>query len=149
MVKTLRIIKKWLLILVLFSLVIWIFGFNWSFVFKKRVVGEIVAAERVNTAAVAVVNSQEPLNAQVFSFSVGIKDQNTGEIYMASSEDRQWAAVQTGNCVVAAYFPYPPWMLSKANTSHNARLIRNYSSCAQMPASGGFLESLKFFFLIP
>ena len=147
--KTLQIIKKWLIVLMGFGLVVWIFGFNWSFVFKKRVIGEVVAAERVNTATVAVVsNSQEPLNSQVFSFSVGIKNPQTGEIYMASSEDRQWAAVQKGNCVVAVYFPYPPWQLSKASTSHNARLLKNFTSCEQMPSQDSVWESIKFFFLL-
>lgn len=115
--------------------------------FKKRIIGEIVAVERVNDALIVAGGSQ-PINSQVFSFSVGIKDMKTGEIHMASSEDRQWAAVQKGNCVVAAYFPYPPWMLSKANTNHNARLLRNYENCEQMPAQDGFFSKILFFFLL-
>ena len=147
--KTLQSLKKWFILTLILSLIIWVFGFNWSFVFKHRVVGEIVASERVNSSALTVVtNSQEALNPQVFSFSIGIKDLNTGEIYMASSEDRQWAAVEKGNCVIAVYFPYPPWMLSKANTSHNARLLRNYTSCAAMPVQDGIFDKIKFFFLI-
>lgn len=140
--------KKWLLLIITAGLFVWIFAFNWSFVFKRRIVGEIVAVERVNSSAVAVVtNSTDPINSQVFSFSVGIKDATSGEIYMASSEDRQWAATQKGNCVVAAYFPYPPWQLSKANTSHNARLLRNFVNCEQMPSQDGILERIQFFFL--
>ena len=145
-----KIFRKWALILIGLALVVWIFGFNWSFIFKKRVIGEVVAAERVNAGAVAVVtNGTEPLNAQVFSFSVGIKDRKSGEIFMASSEDRQWAAVQKGNCVVAAYFPYPPWSVMKANTSHNARLLRNFTGCDQMPEVDGIWDDIKFFFLFP
>jgi hypothetical protein len=139
--------KKIFFTVLLASLVIYVFGFNWSFVFKKRIVGEIVAVERVNDALI-VAGANQPINSQVFSFSVGIKDLKSGEIHMSSSEDRQWAAVQKGNCVVAAYFPYPPWMLSKANTNHNARLLRNFVSCDQMSDQSTLLSSILFFFLI-
>ena len=133
--------------MLLAAVVIYIFGFNWSFVFKKKIIGEIVAVEKVNDALI-LAGANQPINSQVFSFSVGIKDLHSGEIHMSSSEDRQWAAVQKGNCVVAAYFPYPPWNLNKANTNHNARLLRNFVSCDQMPDQTGFLSSILFFFLM-
>jgi hypothetical protein len=147
--KLLNFLKKALIVGLVLFLFIWVFGANYSFVFKKRVVGEVVAAERVDINGVAVVtgNSQQ-INPQVFSFSVGIKDQKSGEIYMASSEDRQWAAVAKGNCVVAAYFPYPPWQLSKANTNHNARLLRNFVNCSEMKVDDSIWEKIKFFFLM-
>lgn len=142
------IFKKWLIRFSILAVLVWVFGFNYSFVFKRKVVGQVVAAEKI-AAPIAIVGeaSQKQLNPQVFSFSVGIKDQKSGEIYMASSEDRQWAAVSVGNCVIAAYFPYPPWELSKGGTSHNARLLRNFTGCDQLPADNWF-ENLKFFFLV-
>lgn len=142
------IFKKWLIRISILTLLVWIFGFNYSFVFKRKVVGVIVAAEKV-TAPIAIVgdSTKSQLNPQIFSFSVGIKDRKTGEIYMTSSEDRQWAAASVGNCVIAAYFPYPPWELSKGGTSHNARLLRNFTSCDQLPVESWF-EDLKFFFLL-
>lgn len=130
------------------SAVVWVLFFNWSFVFKKKIIGEVVTAEKVVAPLAVIGQSNAQLNSQVFSFSVAIKDRDTGEIYMASSEDRQWAAVQSGNCVVAAYFPYPPWHLSKGGTSHNARLLRNFTACEQMPNQSGWLNSIKFFFLL-
>lgn len=141
------ILKKWLVRISILAVLLWVFGFNYSFVFKRRVVGQVVAAEKI-AAPIAIVGdvSQKQLNPQIFSFSVGIKDRKTGEIYMASSEDRQWAAVAVGNCVIAAYFPYPPWEFSKGGTSHNARLLRNFTSCEQLPPENWF-EDLKFFFL--
>lgn len=146
--KFLNFLKKAIVIALVLFLFVWIFGANYSFVFKKRIVGEVVAVERVDINGVAVVTGgNQPLNSQVFSFSVGIKDQKSGEIFMASSEDRQWAAVVKGNCVVAAYFPYPPWNLSKANTNHNARLLRNFVTCDQMNFDDSFWEKVKFFFL--
>ena len=143
----LKAVKKWLSIFVVLGLLIWVFVFNWSFVFKRKIIGEVVAAEKVMTPLAVVTNTQGNINPQVFSFSVAVKDRKTGEIYMASSEDRQWAAVAKGNCVIAAYFPYPPWHFSKGNTSHNARLLRNFTSCDELPAEESLWEQLKFFFL--
>ncbi|MCC2677715.1 MAG: hypothetical protein K0R29_291 [Pseudobdellovibrio sp.] len=147
--KFLSLMKKVVIAAVVVFLFVWIFGTNYSFVFKRRVVGEVVAVERVDINGVAVVtgNTQQ-INPQVFSFSVGIKDKKSGEIFMASSEDRQWAAVTKGNCVIAAYFPYPPWNLSKANTNHNARLMRNFVNCEQLVDDDSIWEKLRFFFLM-
>lgn len=147
--KFLNVLKKAVILVVVALLFVWVFGTNYSFVFKKRIVGEVFAVERIGLEGVAVVtgNTQQ-VNPQVFSFSLGIKDKKTGEIYMASSEDRQWAAVSKGNCVVAAYFPYPPWELSKGNTNKNARLLRNFENCDQMVVDESFWGKLKFFFLI-
>ena len=143
----LTLIKKWLLITVPILLILFIVIVNWSFFFKSKIVGEIVAVERVS-GPIAIMTNDQKINPQIFSFSVAIKDRQTGEIHMASSEDRQWAAVTKGNCVIAAYFPYPPWrMLEKGQTNHNARLLRNFTSCDQVPDDKGFFESLKFFFL--
>lgn len=139
--------KKWLFISIPLILILIIFFENWSFFFKRKIIGEVVAVERV-TAPLAFLNENQKINPQVFSFSVAIKDRVTGEIHMASSEDRQWAAVTKGNCVIAAYFPYPPWrILDKGQTNHNARLLRNFINCEQVPNDKGFFEALKFFFL--
>lgn len=144
--KYLLILKKWLVRIAVILVLVWVFVFNWSFLFKKRIMGEVVASEKV-IAPLAVLNNSQPINPQVFSFSIGIKN-DQGQIFMASSEDRQWAAVEKGNCVVAAYFPYPPWRLDKGTTYHNARLLKNFTSCSTMPDQSGWLESIKFFFLI-
>lgn len=101
--------------------------------------------ERVG--AQAFITSDQPINPQVFSFSVAIKDLRTNEIHMASSEDRKWGAVQSGNCVIAAFFPYEPWNLTKGMTDRNARLLKNYQNCADVPKEEGFSSWLKFFFL--
>ena len=143
--KILPLLKKSLIIFVFAFLFIWIFIFNWSFVFKKKVVGEVVAAERVAGVLTVMTTTDNP---QRFGFSVAIKDQNSGEIFMASSEDPKWAAVVKGNCVVAAYYPYPPWrMLEKGATDHNARLLRNFTSCTDIPDQNSWFEAIKFFFL--
>jgi len=144
--KILSILKKIFFFLFLVLPFFWIFIWNYSFVFKTKVVGEVQAVQNIATEAI-ITNGTRPLNPQIFSFSVAIKDLKTNEIHMASSEDRQWAAVQKGNCVVAAFFPYEPWKLSKANTNHNARLMKNYMSCQDVPDQDGLWENLKFFFL--
>ncbi len=128
------------------TLFIWIFVFNWSFVFKKRVVGEVATIEKVN-AGFVVATTQEGIPAQAFSFSVAIKDLITQEIHMASSEDRKWAAVQPGNCVIAAFYPYPPWMINKGTTDYNARLVQNFQSCDTVNKHPSWWDHIKFFFL--
>ena len=145
--KILSFLKKFTAILITLFVLFWIFIWNYSFVFKEKVIGEVQAVERVGVQAV-VTQGSGPLNPQVFSFSVAIKDLKSSEIHMASSEDRQWGAVQKGNCVIAAYFPYEPWKLTKAGTERNARLIKNYTSCADLPPQeDSFWENVKFFFL--
>jgi hypothetical protein len=129
------------------SILTWIFIFNWSFVFKKKIMGEVVAVEKVTGTFTVITNSKDPINPQAFSFSVAIKDLKTNEIHMASSEDRKWAAVQKGNCAVAAFFTYPPWNLSKGTTDHNARLIKNFTDCTDATLSDSFWDKVQFFFL--
>lgn len=143
----LKFITKWFLNILLLSLLVWIFVFNWSFIFKKRVVGEISTVEKVNAGMIVATSSNGTIPDQAFSFSVAIKDLTTGEIHMASSEDRKWAATQKGNCVVAAFYPYPPWKLSKGTTDFNARLLQNYQSCDMVKKDENFWDKVKFFFL--
>lgn len=127
---------------------VWIFIFNWSFVFKKRIVGEVSNVEKVNPGLiVTTAKDNNTIPGQAFSFSVAIKDLVTGEIHMASSEDRKWAAVEKGNCVIAAFYPYPPWRLEKGTTDYNARLIQNFQSCDSVNRDMSFWDTVKFFFL--
>lgn len=126
---------------------IWMFASNWSFVFKKRIVGIVVKVERVVAPVAIINNAGDPLNKENFSFSIGIKDLQTTEIHVASSEDRRWAAVQPGNCVVAAFFPYPPWNLSRGTSDHNARLLRNFEKCDGQTGEPTFWEKIQFFML--
>ncbi len=147
LMKFLKKLKNILLVVLAAALLFWVFGLNWSFVFKRRIIGEVVSAEKVDSALAVIASGESKVNPQVFSFSVAIKDRFTEEIFMASSEDRQWAAVQAGNCVVAAFFPYPPWNVTKGGTYHNARLLRNFTSCKEVPSGDGLLTKLGFFFL--
>ncbi len=141
-------IKKSLFLLITVTILVWIFIFNWSFVFKKKIIGEVVAVERVAGTLTVITNSKDAINPQAFSFSVAIRDLKTSEIHMASSEDRQWAAVQKGNCAVAAFFPYPPWNLQKGSTSHNARLLKNYTDCKLATEEESLWDKINFFFLM-
>lgn len=91
---------------------------NWSWVFSKRVKGEIIEVERV-TAPTAIFG--RATEAQIHSYSVLIKAED-GKLYSASSEDRQWAVAKKGYCVEALLFRYPPWEFNHGNTYFNARL---------------------------
>lgn len=145
LLKILSLVKRSFILLIVVAAFVWIFVINFSFVFKSKIVGEVQAVEHVG--AQTVITNNQPMNPQVFSFSVAIKDIRTNEIHMASSEDRQWGAVTKGNCVVAAVFPYEPWKITKAMTGRNARLLQNYISCADLPKSDGWFEAIRFFFL--
>jgi hypothetical protein len=118
--------------LVLFLIIVlgvgsWFVIANYGLVFSKNVIGEIVAVERVNEN-MAVLGGRPIDAAGLFSYAVAIKERE-GEIFTASSEDRQWAVAQKGQCAEAKYFPYPPWDFERAGTFHNARLIRLFE-CA-------------------
>ena len=124
MTKFLKLLRT-LLFLALFGAVIWGVVAYWSVIFSKTIVGEITAVERVELP-VALMSVRNNINEKVFSFAIGIKDQKTGQIYTASSEDRQWAVAQAGQCAEAVYLPYPPWELTKRGTYFGARLVKLY-----------------------
>lgn len=143
----LKLLMKSLIGVAVGLILVWIFIFNWSFVFKKRVVGEVSTVEKVNPGFIVATAQNNTIPGQAFSFSIAIKDLLTGEIHMASSEDRKWAAVQPGNCVIAAYYPYPPWRFEKGTTDFNARLLQNFQSCDSVEKELTFWGKIKFFFL--
>ncbi|WP_413574704.1 hypothetical protein ACLVWU_10785 [Bdellovibrio sp. HCB290] len=122
-------ILKTILALVLLLGIAWIVLANWSVIFSKTVIGEVVNVERVELPVALIARSGGELNEKVFSFAISIKDTKTGEMFAATSEDRQWAIVQKGQCAEAVYLPYPPWELKKRGTYFGARLVR-LSECA-------------------
>ena len=112
-----RFLKGLLLLLVLIGCG-WFLIANWSWVFSKRVKGEIIEVERVTSPTAIFGKATE---AQIYSYSVLIKGQD-GKLYSSSSEDRQWAVAKIGYCVEALLFRYPPWDFKKGNTYFGARL---------------------------
>lgn len=115
-------------VLVLFVVVglLWIVLANYSVIFSKTVIGEITGVERVEIPVALVSRSDSDITSKVFSFAIGIKDIKSGDIYTASSEDRQWAVAQPGQCAEAVFLPYPPWEFTKKGTYFGARLVRLY-----------------------
>jgi hypothetical protein len=95
-----------------------------SYVFARHVHGVIVGIDRVTQPSAIVSGSPVP-PSQLFSFAVAVKEAS-GDIFTSSSEDRQWALVEKGNCVDAKFFPYPPWQIDKAGTYFGARLLKLY-----------------------
>lgn len=97
----------------------------YPYLFAKKVQGEVIGVERVTQPAAIINNGTGvPTSTQMFSFAVAIRDSKSGEIVTGSSEDRQWAVVQKGQCAVAKFFPYPFWHLDKSGTYFGARLIQ-------------------------
>lgn len=118
-----RSLKLVLILLALGALSIGFVEF-YPYIFAKTVKGVIYKVERVSLNVSLIQNSSASggLSPQLFSFAVSIKD-DSGEVFTASAEDRQWAAVSEGLCVTAKFFPYPPWKLDKAGTFYGARLL--------------------------
>lgn len=94
---------------------------QYSFIFSKRVRGEIIEVEKPTTNTV-VMGGANLRADQIFSVTVAIRGDD-GRIYTASSEDRQWAVARKGYCADARFYPYPPWNFEKSNTYFNARLL--------------------------
>lgn len=117
---------KFVLVLLVLGLVMWGVLANYSVIFSKTVIGEVTSVERVEIPVALVTRADGNITSQVFSFAIGIKDTKTGEIFTASSEDRQWAVVQSGQCAEAVFLPYPPWQFTKKDTFFGARLVRLY-----------------------
>jgi hypothetical protein len=111
-----------LLALLVLGLVGFIFINYYSLIFSKKVSGKL---DRVEKLDVPIALLQGQLTDKVFSFAIAVRDEK-GEIYTASTEDRQWAAATIGTCVEAIFEPYPPWDFKKHNTYHNARLKRSW-----------------------
>lgn len=132
--KQIRLISRLIFVFVLLAGAAFIFFNYYHLIFQKKVIGEIVGVERVD-APLAIIGGQPGGNPSkmVFSFAVSVKDRKTGEIFVASSEDRRWAVVQKGQCAEAVFYPYGPWELSKGSSYFNARLERLFDSCDKLP----------------
>ena len=97
----------------------------YSFVFARHVSGELIGIDRVTQPSTVIGGSGALPSSQIFSFAVAVRTR-TQEIVTASSEDRQWAVVEKGQCVEAKFFPYPPWQFEKSGTYFGARLLKIY-----------------------
>jgi hypothetical protein len=122
MMKRLKFSIYFLFGMVVFAAVVAAVIHFYSYIFAKRVIGQVVRVERV-TEVSTMINVEHMDPSQLYSFAVAIRDER-GEIWAASGIDRQWAVVQSGQCVEARLFPYPPWNLEKSGTFTNARLLR-------------------------
>lgn len=104
----------------------WFFVQYYDWIFSVRVNGEVLLVEKVNPQ-VALLTPGNQIPTQAFSFAIKVRELSSNQIYTASSEDRQLAVVEKGNCVELELFPYPPWQLRKAQTWANARINKIYS----------------------
>ena len=120
---------KVLILIIVLGVVGSVFISYYPFIFSKVVTGVVKKVERVDQEMIIASRGNGPLNPQVFSFAVSIEDLKTHEIMVASTEDRQWAAVEPGQCATARYYPYPFWDVDKAGTYHNARLMHLVKDC--------------------
>ncbi len=90
----------------------------YPWLFGKNVKGEIIEVERV-TMPSTVIGSVNKF--QMHSYAVLIQD-DKGEMFTSSSEDRRWEVAKKGMCVVSLFYRHPPWRLQSAGTFYNARV---------------------------
>lgn len=129
------------LLLVLGSTII--FFKYYSYIFSRNVSGTIMMVERphIPTALIGVSESgATTTETKIYDYAVAIKE-STGEIVTASTEDRQWAVAQKGQCAEAKYYPYPPWDLARSGTYHSARLLKLFD-CLEEKV-GGVEETIE------
>ena len=107
---------------------------NYGWLFSKTVKGEVIRNERVTNPTAIMGSRATP--EMLHSYTVLIRDES-GQMVTASSEDRQWAVVSPGFCVVAKFYPYPFWELDKGGTYGNARLERIYDCPGKGPTEAG------------
>lgn len=129
---------RWFLFLAVLIAVVWVVLANYSFVFSKKIKGQVIDVERV-VEPTALLGRGLPAE-QVFSYAIVLRAED-GTIYSSSSEDRQWAIAKKGYCVETRIYPYPPWDLEKANTYHNARLLK-ILDCEQLKLKEGALPHI-------
>lgn len=120
-------IKKVLVSILSFILIV-VLGYlvvaNYSLIFSKTIKGEIVSVKSVELPVALMTRAKDTITSEVFSFAIAIRDAETGEIYTAKSEDRQWAVVVPGQCAESVFLPYPPWDLRRRGTFFGARLVK-------------------------
>lgn len=100
----------------------------YSYIFALEVRGTIANVEKPMTPMTIVGSdsgNQQLAERQLFSYAVAVQLEN-GEILTSPTEDRQWAVAEKGKCVVAKFYPYPPWEFDKSGTFFGARLLRMY-----------------------
>lgn len=119
-------IKKFLYILILLTLlgaVLYLVATNYSYIFSKKIEGQVLELDRVTQPTVVMGSAAVKADNVLYSFAVAIRT-DKGEIFSGSSEDRQWSIVQKGLCVVARFYPYPFWDLDKSGTYYNVRMVQ-------------------------
>lgn len=123
----------------MFVLVIALFGSGfgfirfYSYIFAREVKGVILNIEKP-TAPTTIVGTNgtigiDSMRSELFNYAVAIQ-MDDGEILTASSSDRQWVVAEKGKCVVAKFYPYPPWDFDRSGTYFKARLMRMFD-CAK------------------
>lgn len=128
MKKVVQVTMKYLKFLFLFLIVVaaCFVVINWyPYIFAKTVVGEVVDVKRVDlNVALMQASPTQNVTPELYRYAVAIRQEGTGEIYTASSEDTRWAVAAPGQCAEAKFFPYPFWNMEKGGTYYGARQLR-------------------------
>ncbi len=114
-----RYMRTTMIVLVLVAAVFILFNY-WRYIFAKTVDGEIIGVERVTEPTTVIAGTMTPI--MMYSFAIAVREDGTGKIFTASTEDRKWAIAKKGYCARVILYPYPPWQLGKSGEYHGARL---------------------------
>ncbi len=133
------------LIVIVLVAAIFIFFNYYQFIFAKTVDGEIVGVERVTEPTTVIGGTMTP--QMMYSFAIAVREETTGKIYTASTEDRKWAVAKKGYCARVILYPYPPWQLGKSGEYFGARL-EELRDCKNLlgkgaPASGAAAGAIE------
>jgi hypothetical protein len=116
----------------LFLGAVYVFTNYYSYIFATTVEGQVLGVDRVTQPTMIMGQAAVNANNVLYSFAVAVRTKD-GEIFSGSSEDRQWAIVQTGHCVTAKFYPYAPWDLDKGGTYFNVRMQKLHDCPPGMP----------------
>lgn len=132
--KSLKSWLKYTFIFVSLFLLVTIYLIYYPYIHQRHVFGPVKGVKQIFEATAIVSTTGTDPSSKIYSFAVGVQDKETSEIVTGSTEDRQWGVVKEGQCVEAAFSPYPPWNLQKAGTYYNVRLKKLFDSCSDLEA---------------
>lgn len=97
--------------------------------FNSEFSGTVIDNQQLGSGQTGFFASQDAKEI-AFSRALNVRTQD-GQDVVFSTIDRQFFVVKPGDCVKVKVFIYPPWMISKAGSMYNGRLIRKWE-CSKL-----------------
>ena len=97
--------------------------------FNAEYSGTVIDNQQLGSGQTGFFASQDAKEI-AFSRALNIRTQD-GQDIVFSTIDRQFFVVKPGDCIKVKVFIYPPWMISKAGSMYNGRLLRKWQ-CSKL-----------------